>query len=124
MATGPRPATSPTSTTPSGGWLAAAECDALVGDVVNVARGREVSILRIAELLAGLLGREKAGVRFQPGRPGDVKRHYADVEKARRLFGWAPSTDLEDGLAKTVAWFREHRIASRATALASETPNW
>ena len=106
------------------GLVAAAECDALVGDVVNVARGREVSILRIAELLAGLLGRESTAVRFEAGRPGDVKRHYADVEKARRLFGYAPSTDLEDGLAKTVAWFRANRIASRATALASETPNW
>lgn len=106
------------------GLVAAAECDALLGDVVNVARGREVSILRIAELLAGLLGREGAPVRFEPGRPGDVKRHCADVEKARRLFGWAPSTELEDGLAKTVAWFRENRIASRVAAFASETPNW
>ncbi len=106
------------------GVVAAAECDALVGDVVNVARGREVSILRIAELLAGLLGRESVGVRFEPGRPGDVMRHYADVGKARRLFGYAPSVDFEDGLAKTVAWFRANRIASRAVAHASETPNW
>jgi len=106
------------------GLVAAAECDALVGDVVNVARGREVSILRIAELLAGLCGRESISVRFEPGRPGDVKRHYADVEKARRLFGYAPQVDLEDGLAKTVAWFRANRIASRAAAHASETPNW
>jgi UDP-glucose 4-epimerase len=106
------------------GLVAAAECDALVGDVVNVARGREVSILRIAELLAGLLGRESVSVRFEPGRPGDVKRHYADVGKAQRLFGYSPQVDLEAGLAKTVAWFRENRIASRAAALASETPNW
>ena len=106
------------------GLATVAECDALVGDVVNVARGREVSILRIAELLAGLLGREPAGVRFEPGRPGDVKRHYAEIEKARSLFGYAPRVDLEDGLARTVAWFRENRIASRATADASGTPNW
>jgi UDP-glucose 4-epimerase len=106
------------------GLRAAAECDALVGDVVNVARGREISILRIAELLAGLLGRESVPVRFEPGRPGDVKRHYADIGKARRLFGYAPSVDFEDGLAKTVAWFRANRIASRAAADASEKPNW
>jgi len=106
------------------GLVAAARCDALLGDVVNVARGREVSILRIAELLAGLMGRASAGVRCEPGRPGDVKRHYADIGKARSLFGYAPRVDLDDGLARTVAWFRENRIASRATALASEKPNW
>ena len=106
------------------GLVAAAECDALVGDVVNVACGREVSILRIAELLAGLLGRKAADVRFEAARPGDVKRHHADIEKARRQLGYAPSVALEDGLARTVAWFRENRIASRASAQASEAPNW
>jgi UDP-glucose 4-epimerase len=106
------------------GLAAAAECDALVGDVVNVARGREVSILRIAELLARLLGRDPAGVRFEPGRPGDVKRHFAEIGKARSLFGYAPRVDLEEGLERTVAWFRENRIAGRAGADASGTPNW
>jgi UDP-glucose 4-epimerase len=106
------------------GLIAAAECDALVGDVVNVARGQEVSILRIAELLAGLLGRESVGVRFEPGRPGDVKRHHADIAKARRSFGYAPKVELEEGLARTVAWFREHGIASRSPGLESQTPNW
>jgi UDP-glucose 4-epimerase len=106
------------------GLLAAAECDALVGDVVNVARGREVSILRIAELLAGLLGREGAAVRHEPGRPGDVRRHYADVGKAQRLLGYAPRVGIEEGLAKTVAWFRQQRIASRAAGDAAGAPNW
>jgi UDP-glucose 4-epimerase len=106
------------------GLLAAAECDALVGDVVNVARGREVSILRIAGLLAGLLGRAGAAVRHEPGRPGDVRRHYADVAKAQRLLGWAPRVEIEEGLARTVAWFREQRIASRASGDAAGVPNW
>jgi nucleoside-diphosphate-sugar epimerase len=92
--------------------------------VVNVARGKEVSILRIAELLAGLLGRESVGVRFEAGRPGDVRRHHADIEKARSRFGYAPRIELEQGLAKTVAWFREQRIASRSAGLESQTPNW
>jgi UDP-glucose 4-epimerase len=106
------------------GLVAAAECDALVGDVVNVARGSEVSILRIAELLCGLLGREGASLRHEADRPGDVRRHFADVGKAQQLLGWAPRVEIEDGLARTVAWFREQGIAGRALGDASGTPNW
>jgi nucleoside-diphosphate-sugar epimerase len=106
------------------GLLAAAACDALVGDVVNVARGSEVSILRIAELLARLLGREGLGVRHEAGRPGDVRRHFADSGKARALLGWKPSVEIEEGLARTVAWFREQGIARRAGADAAGVPNW
>jgi UDP-glucose 4-epimerase len=106
------------------GLVAAAGCDALVGDVVNVARGREVSILRIAELLAGLTGRGSAAALHHGRRPGDVDRHCADASKAKRLFGWQASVEIEDGLAKTLAWFRENEILRRAGADASGDPNW
>ena len=106
------------------GMIAAAECDALLGGAVNVARGREVSILRIAELLAGLCGRDGSTVLHEKRRPGDVERHVADVSRAQRLFGYAPRVDLEDGLARTVEWFRAHAILRRAGAEASGAPNW
>jgi UDP-glucose 4-epimerase len=105
------------------GLLRAAACDALVGDVANVARGREVSIARVAELVARQCGRELSP-RKADARPGDVLRHCADVRKAERLFGFAARVDLEEGLARTVDWFRREGLAGRADEAASSSPNW
>ena len=104
------------------GLVAAGECDALVGDVVNIARGREVSIVEIARLLAELAGRSDAKVRSADPRPGDVHRHYADISKARRLLGFDPKIDIREGLARTVAWFESRGIV--ASGAASGLPNW
>jgi UDP-glucose 4-epimerase len=105
------------------GILGAAACDELVGEVVNVAYGREVSIGRIAELLAELLG-NPASVRYADPRPGDVHRHFADTAKARQRFGFKPQVELETGLQRTVEWFLSQKIASRVAADASGAPNW
>jgi UDP-glucose 4-epimerase len=105
------------------GMVQAAECDALVGDVVNVAYGSEVSIGRIAELLAELTGRREVPITYAAPRPGDVHRHYADAAKARRLFGFAPQIDVETGLDRTIAWFRGHGFAA-ADVEAAGVPNW
>lgn len=106
------------------GLMLAGECDELVGDIVNVAYGREASILKIAELLPPLMGRPDVAVVHESRRPGDVDRHFADVGKARRLLGFEPRVALEDGLAKTVEWFRSRGIADRVAEEASGAPNW
>ncbi len=106
------------------GLVGAAECDAMLGEVVNVGRGQEVSIARIAELLAQLAGRQELAPAHAAGRPGDVERHWADVGKARRLFGFAPEVDIEAGLARTLEWFRAQGIAGRPEARAAGAPNW
>ncbi|MCP5069321.1 MAG: NAD-dependent epimerase/dehydratase family protein, partial [bacterium] len=105
------------------GLIGAAGCDDLVGDVVNVARGHEVSITRIAELLAQSLGVPEIAPVYGQARPGDVARHFGDVEKARRLFDYQADIDLEMGLARTIEWFREHPSASGGNSGAS-APNW
>jgi UDP-glucose 4-epimerase len=106
------------------GLVAASECDELVGGVVNVARGSEVSIGEIAERLSALTGRSGLTARYDAQRPGDVARHYADVSRARHLFGYAPRVSLEQGLERTLAWFREHAISSRPEAVQAGDPNW
>lgn len=106
------------------GIVAAGACDALVGDVVNVAYGREVSVARIAELLAELVTGERVVPLRAAPRPGDVQRHYADTTKARRLLGFAPTVDIETGLRRTVEWFRAQDIAARVSADAAGAPNW
>jgi UDP-glucose 4-epimerase len=44
---------------------------------------------------------------FAPPRAGDLRRSALDPAKARAAWGWEPRVSLEDGLARTVAWFRE-----------------
>jgi UDP-glucose 4-epimerase len=106
------------------GLVQAGECDALVGDIVNIAYGRELAIRRIPEILARVMGCENVSPVQAPPRPGDVQRHFADIDKAKRLFGFTPTTDIEQGLARTVEWFRRHDIAKRVGAEASGAPNW
>ncbi len=106
------------------GLIQAAECDQLVGDVVNIAFGKELSIGRIAELLASLTGSAPSPVVHAEPRPGDVRRHYADVRKAKRLFAFDPKTNIQAGLARTIEWFQTHDIARRVEADAAGTPNW
>lgn len=105
------------------GLVQAAACDALVGDVVNIAYGQEVSIRHIAQRLAEATGTDIATIHAEP-RPGDVKRHFADIGKAQRLFGFAPRTDLERGLTHTLEWFRAQGIDRRGDSVAAGAPNW
>jgi len=86
--------------------LLAAESEAAVGEVLNVARGDEISINGLFELVCEAVG-TKVEPRHGPPRTGDVRHSRADIGKARRLLGYEPRTDLREGLRRTVAWMRE-----------------
>jgi UDP-glucose 4-epimerase len=84
--------------------LAAKAADA-AGEVVNVGCGDRVSLLDIIAALERLLGR-RLERRHTPRRPGDVPHTLADVAKAKRLLGYTPLVDFEEGLRRTVEFFR------------------
>ena len=48
---------------------------------------------------------------YDPERttPGEISRQYVSVEKIERVCGWRPEVDLEEGLARTLAWYRARR---------------
>lgn len=101
----------------------AAEADALVGDVVNIARGEGVSVLRIAELVQQVLGSSTPVQHVEP-RPGDVVRQRADVRKARELIGFEAATPIEAGLRRYVDWVL-HQPGDPASWLeGEEVVNW
>jgi UDP-glucose 4-epimerase len=87
------------------GLLAAAECDALIGDAINIARGEEVSIRKIAELLLELTGNSQMEVQYEDARPADVMRHYADVTKAEKILGYKATLGIREGLKLYIDWF-------------------
>jgi dTDP-glucose 4,6-dehydratase len=80
----------------------------VAGEVLNVATGIDISVVDIAELVLSLLGKTAALREHVPERPGQVERHIGSTEKIRRLCGWTARTTFEEGLARTVAWYREN----------------
>ena len=85
------------------GILGALQYSATPYEVINLGNNHTVSL---GELVAGLeraLGR-KAVIDCRPEQPGDVPQTWADVTKAGRLFGYAPTTELGDGLVKFANW--------------------
>jgi len=85
-----------------------ADLDAVAGEVINIATGVDVSVSEIADLVLDLLGKP-ASLRVNVDeRPGQVDRHIGSVDKAAELLGWSARTSFEEGLSRTVAWYREN----------------
>jgi UDP-glucuronate 4-epimerase len=51
---------------------------------------------------------KKAKIDFQPMQPGDVKASFADIDAIRRDLGFEPTTPIDVGIPKFVAWFKEY----------------
>ncbi len=81
-------------------------------EVINLGSDRPVSLLRLIELLEGLVGR-RARIEHRPSHPADVPATWADISKAKRLLGWEPRTPLEAGLQRVVEWYTENREWAR-----------
>jgi len=73
---------------------------------VNLGNPQEMSILEFAHLINRLTG-NKAGIVFCPLPEDDPHVRRPDIEKARQILGWEPKVGLEEGLIRTIAWFRE-----------------
>jgi dTDP-glucose 4,6-dehydratase len=91
-----------------------APVDVVAGETINVATGVDISVVEIAELVLELLGRPATLRENVEERPGQVRRHIGSTEKAERLLGWRARTAFEDGLERTVAWYRENEAWWRA----------
>lgn len=88
------------------GVLRAATAPNAAGQVINVATGRQISINELARTLTRLIGVE-VEPEYLPARTGDVRHSLADISRARELLGYEPTVDLEEGLSRTVEWYRE-----------------
>ncbi|WP_214105152.1 UDP-glucuronic acid decarboxylase family protein [Acrocarpospora catenulata] len=73
---------------------------------VNLGSTQEMAVLDIAELVAAETGRPVRHT-YHPLGQDDPERRRPVIDLARRLLGWAPATSIPDGIAATVAWFRE-----------------
>jgi dTDP-glucose 4,6-dehydratase len=92
----------------------AAPIERLAGEVINVATGADISVAEIARLVLDVLGKPAELVSNVAERPGQVDRHIGSTDKAERLLGWTARTSFEDGLERTVAWYRDNEAWWRA----------
>lgn len=74
-------------------------------EVYNLGESRTVSLARLVELLGELTGRPPR-IRRLPEQPGDARRTFASIEKARARLGYNPQVPLEEGLREFVRWYR------------------
>jgi UDP-glucuronate 4-epimerase len=75
--------------------------------VYNLGNHRSERLLHFIEIIEELVGR-KAEKKLLPLQPGDVVRSYADIDATKRDLGFEPNTQLYDGMAKFVAWYKEY----------------
>ncbi len=87
------------------GVRAAIDFDQSNYEVINLGESRTVELRELIALLEQQIG-QKAIIDTQPLQPGDVPQTFADITKARRLLGYNPQTQIEDGIRKFVEWFR------------------
>jgi UDP-glucuronate decarboxylase len=85
------------------GFLALMASDRFEGPV-NLGRPQEVTIAHLAERVVALTG-ARSEIRYKPIPVDDPMRRLPDISRARRLLQWEPKTDLDTGLAKTIAYF-------------------
>ena len=79
------------------------------GEVINVATGGRISLNTLFATIRDLVAARVEPV-YAPPRPGDVKDSQADISKARRVLRYEPSVSFEEGLARTVAWYRDSHV--------------
>lgn len=77
------------------------------GEVVNIASGQPIAIRDMFEKIRSIIGAGRPEYGKYPYRPGENMRLFASIEKAKRLIGFEPATSLDDGLARTIDYYRD-----------------
>jgi len=76
--------------------------------IFNLGNDNPVELIYVINLIEKLLGK-KAQIQWQPRHPADIYATWADIQEAKNFIGWSPKVSIEEGIEKTVHWFRENR---------------
>lgn len=79
------------------------------GEIYNIGGGTELTNTELTDRLLGLCGADRSAVRRVADRLGHDRRYSVDISKARDEIGYAPRVGIAEGLAGTVAWYRDNR---------------
>ena len=87
------------------GMLRLMDSDKAITGPINVGNPVEFTMRELAELVVAITG-SKSTIAFRPLPQDDPKQRRPDITRAKKLLGWAPEVKLEDGLARTIEYFR------------------
>ena len=94
------------------GVLRACDAPNVAGEWINVATGGRISLNELLRVMQQIVGTSLQPV-YAETRQGDVQDSQADITKARTRLGYEPTVDLEEGLRRTLDWFRRDRTTAR-----------
>jgi dTDP-glucose 4,6-dehydratase len=78
------------------------------GEVFNVASGQHRTMLSIAKDIIRMMKKDETLITFVGDRPGQVFRHTGDISKIKKTIGWEPQVSWEEGLMRTIKWYKEN----------------
>jgi UDP-glucuronate decarboxylase len=78
-------------------------------DVLNLGSEDETKIIDLAKKIIQLPP-ARSGLKHLPFPPGDHLRRQADITRARKILGWEPKAGLDQGLSRTIKWFKANTI--------------
>jgi nucleoside-diphosphate-sugar epimerase len=90
-----------------------AQASQVAGQVFNVATGKRADLNQAFQLLKKIIG-FPGEVKYGPTRSGDVKHSLADLSRSEKHLGYTPKVDFEEGLRRTVEWYRGQFKAAEA----------
>lgn len=93
--------------------LLAAETTKGIGEVINVANGKRITLNELLETLKKITGKTNVQAEYRETRAGDVRHSLADIKRAEEWLGYKSQVDLEEGLKLTIDWWKQSRFAKR-----------
>jgi nucleoside-diphosphate-sugar epimerase len=103
------------------GVLRACHAPGAAGQIINVATGGRVSLNDLLRMMNRSVGTTLQPI-YRASRPGDVRDSQAEIEKAKRLLGYSPIVSCDEGLQRTLGWYRaQSNVAVTVMAAASRS---
>ncbi|MHA1659420.1 MAG: hypothetical protein ACTSUT_09880 [Promethearchaeota archaeon] len=89
------------------GFFKMLNSDAAIGEVINIGNDKQYTILQLAEIIKELIN-SNSKIVFKPLPVDDPVRRCPVLKKAKEILNWEPTTSLDVGLKKTIAWFKDN----------------
>jgi len=93
------------------GFIQFAECEKIAGEVVNLGSENEISVKNIIEIVEKNINKKVKIVqeeeRIRPEK-SEVQRLLSNSDKAKKLFGWKPETEIDQGIKRTISWIEKN----------------
>lgn len=93
--------------------LRAARIPEANGEIMNIGTGKKLTLNELLATLQKVIGTNLEPL-YEPPRSAEPRDSQADISRARRVIGYEPFVSFEEGLARTVAWYRQLANSSSA----------